>query len=88
MNKRTNERTNERAAHVLIWDLFAGRAIWLDAVARKVPSSVAAPSLLLTNFIGPPGLLLYATLCTLTGRGLPTLGYDEADDSWQQQGDE
>ena len=69
----------EEWPHVLIWDLFAGRAIWLDAQARGVPSSLTAPSLLLTNFIGPPGLLLYAFLCTVTGRGLPSLGYEEAE---------
>ena len=32
-------------------------------------------SLLLTNGIGPPGMLLYILLCLGSGRGLPTLGY-------------
>ena len=58
---------------VLIWDLFVGRAVWLDAKARDV--APAAPALLLTNFIGPPGLLLYVLTCLLTGKGLPPLGY-------------
>ena len=65
----------EEWPHVLIWDLFVGRAIWLDGLARGVTT---APSLLLTNFIGPPGLLLYTVWCLVTGAGLPPLGYDPA----------
>jgi len=61
----------EEWPHVLIWDLLAGRAIWLDGLERGVPT---APSLLLTNFIGPPGLLLYVATSLLTGNGLPVLG--------------
>ena len=63
----------EEWPHVLIWDLFVGRAIWLDALERGTP--FAWSSLLLTNGIGPPGLLLYVLLCLGSGRGLPTLGY-------------
>ena len=59
---------------VLIWDLFVGRAIWLDNLTRNTPFAWSA--LLLTNGIGPPGLLLYVVLCIATGRGLPTLGYE------------
>jgi len=44
----------EEWPHVLIWDLFVGRAIWLDALERGTP--FAWSSLLLTNGIGPPGL--------------------------------
>ena len=62
----------EEWTHVLIWDLFVGRAIWLDSVERGTPFTWAA--LLLTNGIGPPGLLLYTLLCVASGRGLPTLG--------------
>ena len=36
----------EEWPHVLIWDLFAGRCIWLDALTRGVPKSLLAPSLL------------------------------------------
>lgn len=67
----------EEWPHVLIWDLFVGRAIWLDGISRNVP--FLAPSLLLCNFIGPPGLLLYALTCSLTGVGLPPLGYSGAE---------
>lgn len=66
----------EEWPHVLIWDLFVGRAIWLDSLERETPFTWSA--LLLCNGIGPPGLLLYVVLCLATGRGLPTLGYDEA----------
>ena len=61
------------APAVLIWDLFVGRAIWLDSLERGTPFTWA--SLLLTNGIGPPGMLLYVLLCLGSGRGLPTLGY-------------
>lgn len=65
---------------VLIWDLFVGRAIWIDGLARGVPT---APSVLLTNLIGPPGLLLHVLISVATGKGLPTMGSpppaDEAD---------
>jgi hypothetical protein len=64
----------EEWPHVLIWDLFVGRAIWIDALTRETPFTWAA--LLLTNGIGPPGLLLYVVLCIATGKGLPTLGYE------------
>lgn len=69
----------EEWPHVLIWDLFAGRCIWLDALTRGVPRSLLAPSLLLTNFIGPPGLLLYTVLCLIAGQGFPTLGLEGID---------
>ena len=64
----------EEWPHVLIWDLFVGRAIWLDSLKRDTPFTWA--SLLLCNGIGPPGLLLYVLLCLGSGRGLPTLGYE------------
>ena len=61
----------EEWPHVLIWDLFVGRLIWLDGINRDV---VCWHSLLLTNFIGPPGLVLHAVTSVLSGKGLPTLG--------------
>ena len=64
----------EEWPHVLVWDLFVGRAIWIDSLERGTPFTWAA--LLLTNGIGPPGLLLYTLLCLISGRGLPSLGYD------------
>ena len=57
---------SEEWSHVLTWDLFVGRWIWLDGLKRGVFTS---HSVLLTNLIGPPGLLLHWSTCALTGRG-------------------
>ena len=62
----------EEWAHVLAWDLFVGRWMWLDAVARDVP--LLGACLLTTNFTGPPGLLQYFFVCLLSGKGLPSAG--------------
>eukprot|EP00793_Prasinoderma_coloniale_P000270 PRCOL_00005254-RA len=64
----------EEWAHVLAWDLFVGRWVWLDAVRRDVP--LVRASVLLTNFTGPPGLLLHLTMCMLSGKGLPPPEWD------------
>ena len=48
---------------------------------RGVPQALMAPSLVLCNAIGPPGLLLYAALCGITGRGLPAMGYEAEEES-------
>ena len=68
----------EEWPHVLIWDLFVGRAIWLDSLERGTPFTWS--SLLLTNGIGPPGMLLYVLLCLVSGKGLPTLGYTPSEE--------
>merc|ERR1719243_297601 len=47
---------SEEWPHVLIWDLFVGRYIWLDGERRGV---FTPHSVLLTNLIGPPGLMLH-----------------------------
>lgn len=67
----------EEWPHVLIWDLLAGRMIWLDGLARGFPAKLLAPSLLLCNGIGPPGLLLHVAISLLSGRGLPLMGWSE-----------
>ena len=59
----------EEWPHVLIWDLFVGRAIWLDGLSRG--TIVTWHSVLLTNLIGPPGLVLHALTCLFTGNALP-----------------
>ena len=62
-------RTNsEEWSHVLTWDLFVGRWIWLDGIERKI---FTPHSVLLTNLIGPPGLVLHFITCFLSGKGLP-----------------
>ena len=59
---------SEEWSHVLAWDLFVGRFIWLDGRARGV---FTPHSTLLCNLIGPPGLLLHFATCLVTGKGLP-----------------
>ena len=59
---------SEEWSHVLAWDLFVGRFIWLDGVARGV---FTPHSTLFCNLIGPPGLLIHFVTCLLTGKGLP-----------------
>ena len=63
----------EEWSHVLAWDLFVGRWIWLDGVRRGINTRA---SVLLTNFTGPPGLLLHLGLCLLSGKGLPPSGLE------------
>ena len=58
----------EEWPHVLIWDLFVGRYIWLDGERRGV---FTPHSVLLTNLIGPPGRMLHFLTCVLTGKVLP-----------------
>jgi hypothetical protein len=57
----------EEWSHVLTWDLFVGRWIWLDGLKRGI---FTAPAVLFCNLIGPPGLLLHWLTCTLTGKPL------------------
>jgi len=64
----------EEWPHVLIWDLFVGRAVWLDGLSRGIDTRVA---LSFCNFIGPPGLLIHTATCLLSGKGLPPMGFEE-----------
>eukprot|EP00542_Grammatophora_oceanica_P021168 CAMPEP_0194034822 /NCGR_PEP_ID=MMETSP0009_2-20130614/7255_1 /TAXON_ID=210454 /ORGANISM="Grammatophora oceanica, Strain CCMP 410" /LENGTH=222 /DNA_ID=CAMNT_0038675907 /DNA_START=48 /DNA_END=716 /DNA_ORIENTATION=+ len=59
---------SEEWSHVLTWDLFVGRWIWLDGLERGV---FTPHSTLLCNLIGPPGLLLHVFTSLVTGKGLP-----------------
>ncbi|MEH0826820.1 MULTISPECIES: ABA4-like family protein [unclassified Micromonospora] len=49
-------------AHMVAFDLFAGRWAWLDSRERGVPALVMAPVLLLTILLGPVGLAAYLGL--------------------------
>jgi hypothetical protein len=49
-------------AHVIAFDLFVGRWIWLDARERNVPWWVVSPLLVLVIMLAPLGLLLYLAL--------------------------
>ena len=60
----------EEWPHVLVWDLFVGRAIWKDGINREIDTRL---SLAFCNFIGPPGLLIHVATCALTGKGLPKM---------------
>ena len=66
----------EEWPHVLIWDLFVGRAVWLDGIQRGIDTRIA---LSFCNFIGPPGLLIHAVTCLISGKGLPPMGYSETE---------
>jgi len=59
---------SEEWSHVLSWDLFVGRWIYLDGLRRGIFTS---HSVLLCNLIGPPGLLAHAATCLALGKGLP-----------------
>jgi len=59
---------SEEWSHVLAWDVFVGRWIYLDGQRRGI---FASHSVLLCNLIGPPGLLSHAATCLITGKGLP-----------------
>ena len=59
---------SEEWSHVLTWDLFVGRWIWLDGLKRGV---FTPHSVLLTNLIGPPGFLLHWLTCKLFGKDVP-----------------
>ena len=56
----------EEWSHVLTWDLFVGRWIWLDGLKRNIATT--APAVLFCNLIGPPGLLIHWITCTVTGK--------------------
>lgn len=57
----------EEWSHVLTWDLFVGRWIWLDGLKRGI---FTPHSVLLCNLIGPPGFLLHCATCLVTGKGI------------------
>ena len=57
----------EEWSHVLTWDLFVGRWIWVDGIKRGI---FTRHSVLLTNLIGPPGFLLHLFTCIVTGKGI------------------
>lgn len=49
-------------AHLIGFDLFVGRWMYLDARARRIHPLAMAPVLLLTILLSPIGLLAYLTL--------------------------
>lgn len=113
----------EEWSHVLTWDLFVGRWIWLDGLERGMETlycdSLSGPqpppplfsqtsynnmilpytpfpflvcsfpntigvftshSVLFSNLIGPPGLLIHWVTCLVSGKGLSDNEAPEIDD--------
>jgi hypothetical protein len=66
---------SEEWSHVLTWDLFVGRWIWLDGLKRGI---FTGHSVLFCNLIGPPGFLIHCATCLLTGKGI--VGNEATDD--------
>ena len=60
---------SEEWSHVLTWDLFVGRWIWLDGLRRDI---FTVHSVLLCNLIGPPGFLLHLLTCAISGKEFPS----------------
>ena len=62
---------SEEWSHVLTWDLFVGQFIWVDGIKRGI---FTPHSVLLTNLIGPPGLLLHMFTSKVSGKSaLPSV---------------
>ena len=68
---------SEEWSHVLTWDIFVGRYIWLDGLRRGVFTS---HSVLFCNLIGPPGLLMHLATCLIAGKGLPGSEVEDLDE--------
>ena len=66
---------SEEWPHVLTWDFFVGTFIWQDGIKRKI---FTPHSVLLTNLIGPPGLMLHFLTCLITQKGLPPPDEEQA----------
>lgn len=56
-------------AHYLVFDLFVGAWIARDAARRGVNHWATVPCLFFTFMAGPLGLVLYAILRKITGKG-------------------
>jgi hypothetical protein len=54
-------------AHLVAFDLFTGRWVYLDSRARNLNPWLMAPTLLLTLLAGPVGFLLYLGIRALHG---------------------
>ncbi len=52
-------------AHLVAFDLLAGRWIYLDSQERAIPAWQVAPALGFTLLTGPVGFLLYMTIRTI-----------------------
>lgn len=57
-------------AHLVTFDLFAGRWIYLDSRERGLSAWLASPCLFLTLMVGPLGMLVYLVLRSLRRRAV------------------
>ncbi len=55
-------------AHLITFDLFVGRWMFLDARRRRVPALVESPVLFVTILVSPVGLAAHLVLRYLLGR--------------------
>ncbi len=55
-------------AHIIAWDLFVGRWMYLDSQRRKVHPLVMAPVLLVTILFAPIGFLVYLAVRRVAAR--------------------
>jgi hypothetical protein len=58
-------------AHLVAFDLFAGRWVYLDSRERQISAWLVAPALALTLLAGPAGFLLYLGIRALHRRSSP-----------------
>lgn len=65
---------SEEWSHVLTWDLFVGRWVWMDGLKKGISTNIAV---LFCNLIGPPGFLIHLVSSLVSGKGLPG-DYDNA----------
>lgn len=56
-------------SHYLVFDLFVGAWIARDAQRREIPHWQTVPCILGSYIFGPVGLLLYAILRLISGKG-------------------
>lgn len=59
-------------AHLIAFDLFIGRWMYLDSRERRIHPLIMAPVLLLTILLSPFGLLTYLVIRAVAGRRMPS----------------
>jgi hypothetical protein len=58
-------------AHILAFDMFVARWIYLDSRSRNINPLLMAPLLVFSLLAGPLGYVLYAILCAIIERSHP-----------------
>ena len=66
---------SEEWAHVLVWDLFAGRAVYLEGREKNVP---VKHSLALCFALGPVGILTHYATCAVWPKVFPSTDTTES----------